>query len=91
MCQAETSGSVRSVVVGADHVTPSAERRSSTVVELLVQPTVPLFTDHINQSPRDRRTTVGETMVWLTPCTTSVGALHAVGSVECYQRQKLHR
>jgi hypothetical protein len=42
---------------------PSVERLSSTVVELAVHPTVPLFTAHIHQSPTPRRTTVGETML----------------------------
>ena len=46
-----------------DQLTPSVDRRNSTVVVLLVQPVVPLFTDHINQSPAPRLTTVGETMV----------------------------
>jgi len=56
-------GSAKSVATGVDQLIPSVDRRNSTVVVLLVQPVVPLFTDHINQSPAPRLTTVGETIV----------------------------
>src|SRR3989442_9037811 len=63
ICQGNALLSDRSVVTGSDQVIPSLDRRSSTAVALLVQPLTPLFTDHINQSPAERRTTVGETML----------------------------
>src|SRR3954462_13604338 len=81
MCQAKAFSSKRSVATGFDQLIPSTQRRSSTVVVLLVQPFVPLFTAHINQSLGPRRTTVGVTMVWFSPLATNVGGLQEVGAL----------
>src|SRR5215510_12883151 len=47
-CQGYTPAWVSATVVGEVHTSPSVDRRSSTVVLLLVHPAPPAFTVHIS-------------------------------------------
>src|SRR6187397_3010518 len=50
-CQGKSPSSSSVTGTGADQATPSAERRSSTVVASAPQPDTPAFTDHMSHSP----------------------------------------
>src|ERR1700730_2154788 len=63
ICQAKAFVSAKSVGTALDQLIPSLDRRRSTVVAPPLQPSGPLFTAHINQSPGPRRTTLGEMML----------------------------
>src|SRR6478672_11198809 len=82
MCHANPSRSARDVVSGRVQCTPSTLRRSSTDVLMAPQPCAPELTLHISQSPAPRRTTLGDTIVWLGADTVSCGALHTTPSDE---------